>query len=97
MGDINPTTKRSYTDYYLLEESPTDYEFRGRFSHRLHRYGKFNKEHKQSVRISEKSMGDINPTTKRSYTDYYLLEITFHRLYRFTQIFKAYNIIYTDF
>ena len=49
------------------------------------------------MRIYEKSMGDINPTTKRSYTDYYLLEITFHRLYRFTQIFKAYNIIYTDF
>lgn len=72
------------------EDSLTDYTD-------LHRYGKFNKEHKQSVRISEKSMGDINPTTKRSYTDYYLLEITFHRLYRFTQIFKAYNIIYTDF
>jgi hypothetical protein len=44
-----------------------------------------------------KSVGDINPTTKRSYIDYYLLEITFHRLYRFTQIVKAYNIIYTDF
>ena len=44
-----------------------------------------------------KSVGDINPTTTRRYIDYYLLEITFHRLYRFTQIFKAYNIIYTDF
>ena len=44
-----------------------------------------------------KSVGDINPTTKRSHTDYYLLEINFHRLHRFTQIFKAYNIIYTDF
>ena len=45
------------------EDSPTDYTD-------LHRYRKFNKEHKQSV----KSVGDINPTTKRNYTDYYLLE-----------------------
>ena len=93
--DINPTTKRRYIDYYLLEVT----FYRLRVPRKiLPQITQIYTDTESSIKNtnnlweSVKSVGDINPTTKRSYTDYYLLEITFHRLYRFTQIFKAHNI-----
>ena len=43
-----------------------------------------------------KSVGDINPTTKRRYIDYYLLEVTFYRLRVPRKILPQIAQIYTD-
>ena len=43
-----------------------------------------------------KSVGYIKQTTKRSYTDYYLLEVTFYRLRVPRKILPQIAQIYTD-